>query len=124
MAGQETETAERATGPAPAVETTPVGARLVEFLLQGRHFLVIREAGDAVRIDRQHPQPERGRNVAGASGLEAEEPEWRMPDNWTPAEQHYVRVTVKNAWKNYKKAQQEALEAAEREAAEREAAAA
>lgn len=124
MAGQETEAIEERSGAAPAVETRPAGAALVEFRFPGRHFLVIREEGDAVRIDRQHPQPERGRNVAGATGLDAEEPTWRMPDNWTPAERHYVRVTVTNAWKNYKTAQREAEEAAEREAAEQEAQAA
>lgn len=123
MAGLQTETTERAAGPAPAVETAPEGTTLVEFRLPGKHFLVIREEGDAVRIDRQHPQPDRGRSVAGATGLDSSVGTvWRMPDNWTTAERFHVRVTVTNAWKNYKQRQQEAQEAAEREAAEQEAA--
>jgi hypothetical protein len=129
MAGQQTETTEPPTGSAPAVETAPAGTVLIEFRLPGKHFLVIREEGDAVRIDRQHPQPDRGRNVAGATGLDSsEEPEWRMPDNWTTAERHHVRVTVKNAWRRYlaaqKAAHEAAQESAERKAAEQGAAAA
>lgn len=92
---------------------------IVEFKLSGgRHFLVTPTEGDSVRIDRQWPDPDRGRNVAGASALDGEgevEPAWRFPQTWTLRERHYVRVTVTDAWKRHKQNR------AEREAAEREA---
>jgi hypothetical protein len=112
--------------PVPELEHVPAGGVLREFALSGgRWFQIVKDAdADAVRIHRRHPQPDRGRNVAEASGLDGTRTVWRWPANWTPAERHHVTVTVANAWLAHHKAQQAARDVAEREAAEREAQAA
>lgn len=123
-----TESPTQTSGPVPAteVEPAPVGTVLRQFALSGgRSFQIVKSEGDAIRIHREHPQPERGRDVVKVSGLDSTLTEWRWPANWTPAERQHVTVSVANAWAGYHQAQQEAREAAERAAAaEREAQAA
>lgn len=83
----------------------------------GRHFQMNRQDGlDAVQVDRQYPDPEKGRNVAGATGLDAE-PDFRFPANWSKAERHHARVSIVNTWRRLREREQQAAEAAAAEEA-------
>ncbi|MFG3343358.1 hypothetical protein [Glycomyces sp. NPDC048151] len=121
MAGQQAEAIEGRAGAAPVVETAPPGTVLREFGLSGgRFFQIVRTEGDAVRVHRTHPRPEQGRDVAGATALDSDTPEWRWPANWGTDERFHARTSILNAWAAYRQAQRAAQETAEQEAAERE----
>lgn len=68
----------------------------------GRHFLILRAPdADTVRVDRQHPDPCKGRNVATATGLDTGNPIFTFPRNWDDRQRAVARAAIGTCWRHH-----------------------
>jgi hypothetical protein len=81
-----------------------------------RYRVYVEKDVDAVALSRVYPDPEHGRDIAGASRLDSAEPRFDLPSNWNDAQWSTAAVGILGVYLDWKaRRKEERLRNASRE---------
>lgn len=67
----------------------------------GWHYRIYAAADATVRVGRVHPDPDSGRDVVEASGLDTDSPSFAFRSNWAEPERRQAESAIRSAWQRW-----------------------